>query len=349
MTINLTTPVGRIVQGDLAKAQPVLDKVTKQQKHTRDGRPMIQHFISLAIPKTPGHTHWAQTDWGKQIWDEGNRAHPTFASHPAFSWKIEDGDSVIPNKKGKKNCDREGFPGNWIVKLRQGFLPKTYTTVGWVADGNPPPAIPADGIRCGYYAQVNITVEGNDGDSPGVYLNPSMVALSGYGENIIAGPDASEAGFGAAPLPPGASATPIGGFVPPPAAGGAPGTVPTGMAPAVPFAAATTAANPYPPVSTAPTGFAAGVVPTSPSNVPPSFAGPTPTPSPVPAATPMTSPSNAPPPINPAFLAPPPPPAVPAAPPAKQLTAKAAGASYADLIKAGWNDALLVVHGMMLP
>jgi len=308
MTINLTTPVGRIVQGDLATPQPVLDNLGKQ-KLTRDGHPAIQHFISLAIPKTPGHTHWAQTDWGKQIWDEGNRAHPNFAPHPTFSWKIEDGDSVIPNKKGKLNRDREGFPGHWILKFRSGFLPKTYN-----ADGSL--AIPADQIKCGYYAQVNCSVAGNTGDSPGVYLNPNMVALSGYGEEIIAGPDASEAGFGAAPLPPGASATPLGGFAP-----AVPG-VPSGT---VPFTPAAPAAAPFPPATTAP--------------VTPSFA---------PAATPTTSPSS-PPPINPAFLAPPPLPAAPPALPAKQLTAKANGASYADLIKAGWNDALLVQHGMMTP
>lgn len=272
MAINFTTPVGRIVQGDLAKPQPVLDNLGKP-KLSRDGTPMVQHFIALAIAKTPGHTHWAQTDWGRQIWDEGNRAHPTFAPHPTFSWKVEDGDSQIPNKKGKKNADREGFPGHWIVKFRSGFLPNTYN-----ADGSA--AVPAETIRCGYYVQVNCTVAGNSGESPGVYINPNMVALSGYGPEIIAGPDASEAGFGGVPLPPGASAMPLGGM---------------------------------------------------------------------PA---MTSPSNGlPPPVNPAFLdvpaAPPPPP--PAAPPAKQLTPKAAGASYADLIKAGWTDALLVQHGMMLP
>jgi hypothetical protein len=30
------------------------------------------------------------------------------------------------------------------------------------------------------------------------------------------------------------------------------------------------------------------------------------------------------------------------------LTAKAGGASYADLIAKGWNDALLIQHGLML-
>ena len=319
MATNFTTPVGRIVQGDLAKPQPVLDNLGKP-KLSRDGTPTVQHFIALAIAKTPGHTHWAQTDWGRQIWDEGNRAHPTFAPHPTFSWKVEDGDSQIPNKKGKKNADREGFPGHWIVKFRSGFLPKTYN-----ADGSA--AVPAEAIRCGYYVQVNCTVAGNSGDSPGVYINPNMVALSGYGPEIIAGPDASEAGFGGVPLPPGASAMPLGGVgvgfsVGTPAPTGTP--APAGVAPSVPF--------PAPAASAAPPSF--------PPITPPGS-----------ASTATTSPSNGAPPVNPAFLgvpaAPPPPP--PAAPPAKQLTPKAAGASYADLIKAGWTDALLVQHGMMLP
>ena len=325
MTINLTTPVGRIVQGDLWKPQPVLDNAGKP-KLTRDGHPMIQHYFALAIPKTPGHTHWAQTDWGRQIWDEGNRAHPNFAPHANFSWKIEDGDSTVPNKKGKKNADREGFPGNWILKFRSGFLPKTYN-----ADGSAP--VPADTLRCGYYAQVNCSVAGNTGESPGVYINPNMVALSGYGVEIIAGPDVAEAGFGAAPLPPGASATPIGGFAPTaPVLGVAPPGAPTYGAPAAvaPFAAPSAPAF-SPPLSMPPVTGTAG--------------------------TATTSPFSAPAPVNPAFLAPPvaaappvvaAPPPLPAAP-ARTLTAKAAGASYADLIKAGWTDALLVQHGMMLP
>ena len=319
MTINLTTPVGRIVQGDLSKPQPVLDNAGKQ-KVGRDGQPMIQHYFALAIPKTPGHTHWAQTDWGKQIWDEGNRAHPNFAPHPTFSWKIEDGDSAIPNKKGKLNRDREGFPGHWVLKFRSGFLPKTYN-----ADGSAP--VPADSLKCGYYAQVNCSVAGNTGESPGVYLNPNMVALSGYGPEIIAGPDAAEAGFGAAPLPPGASATPVGGLaVTTP--GFPPGVAPigTGVPTGAPVAAGPFAAPSAPvfspPPNTSPATATAGPVTTSPSN----------------------------PPVNPAFLAPPPPPAsISMPPPPRALTAKAAGASYADLIKAGWTDALLVQHGMMSP
>lgn len=311
MAINLTTPVGRIVQGELWKPQPVTDNAGAP-KFNRDGTPMIQHFLALAIPKIPGHTHWAQTDWGKQIWDEGNRAHPNFAPHPNFSWKIEDGDSQIPNKKGKRNCDREGFPGHWVMKLRQGFLPKTYN-----ADGSAP--LPPEQFKTGYYAQVSLTVAGNTGDSPGVYLNPSMVALSGYGLEIIAGPDAADAGFGSAPLPAGASATPVGGFAPP-AVPGAP--VPAQAAPA-PFA-----------VSVAPPAPSGSFTPPSAGAAPTAFLSDRQPPAPL---------SSAPP--NPAILG------VPPAPPApmRTMTAAAGGASYADMIAAGWTDALLIQHGMMLP
>ena len=54
---------------------------------------------------------------------------------------------------------------------------------------------------------------------------------------------------------------------------------------------------------------------------------------------------------NPAFLMPPAPPLappVPAAPPVRQMTAKAGGATYEQMIGAGWTDNLLREHGMML-
>ncbi len=298
MSINLTTPVGRIVQGELWKPQPVLDKVTKQQKLTKAGLPAIQHFFALAIPKQPGHSHWSQTDWGQKIWVEGHRVYPQFAPHPTFSWKIEDGDSQVPNKVGKKNADREGFPGHWILKLRQGFLPKTY-------NANGTEVMPAESFKPGNYAQVNITVDGNTGDTPGLYLNPTMVALAGYGVEIVGGPDVSEAGFGqGAVLPAGASAVPVAAYAP---------------------------AYPTP-----------GMAPAAPAYVPPVGAPAAPYP---PVGVPTASPSSLAPP-NPAFLGVPP---LPPAAPVRTMTAKAAGATYEQLLAAGWNDALLVQNGLMLP
>jgi hypothetical protein len=73
----------------------------------------------------------------------------------------------------------------------------------------------------------------------------------------------------------------------------------------------------------------------------PGFAAPTPE-----AATsaPPTA-TSAPPPPNAAFMAPP----VPAAPPADPVTtAKANGATYAQLLAAGWTEALMREHGMIV-
>ena len=55
---------------------------------------------------------------------------------------------------------------------------------------------------------------------------------------------------------------------------------------------------------------------------------------------------------NPAFTAVPapvaPPPAAPAAP-VRQMTAKAAGATFESFIASGWNEGQLIEHGYMLP
>lgn len=54
-------------------------------------------------------------------------------------------------------------------------------------------------------------------------------------------------------------------------------------------------------------------------------------------------------PPRPAAPMPPAPPAAPAPPVGRQMTAKAAGASYESFIAQGWTDELLIAHGMMLP
>jgi hypothetical protein len=94
---------------------------------------MIQHYFALAIPKTPGHTHWAQTDWGRQIWDEGNRAHPNFAPHATFSWKIEDGDSAVLYVAGHG----VKLGGRYYVVPADGTAAPRNLTPGEFEHGNP--------------------------------------------------------------------------------------------------------------------------------------------------------------------------------------------------------------------
>ena len=310
--LNMLLPPGRLVSGSVYEAQ------TKDQDNKpivyktgdKAGQPAKRWYFALAIPKTPGCQHWASEAWGAPIWARGHADFPGGnAQLPSFAWKIEDGDSTVPNKKMKKNAERDGFPGNWIVRLQSMVEPKTYTTMGQPA-GNPARAIDATQIKTGYYVEVYVSIDGNDdaGRNPGIYINPSMVNLIAFGAEIVGGPDVAQAGFGAAAAPAGASLTPPASFQPATVAAPLAPALGTPPAPLVPT-------PPAPPVHTA--------VPPAPVPVQPQPA------------------------IMPAPAAPPPP--APAAPAAGfTMTAKANGLARESYLGSGWTDDLLRQHGLMV-
>lgn len=310
---NFTTPVGRLVMGSLttpqttdADGKPLLVKTGPNA-----GQPTQKFFIAVAIPKTPqDNGHWANTPWGAEIWKAGHASMPNQAGLPSFAWKVQDGDSQVPNKKGRKNCDTEGFAGCWVVFMQSAYAPKTYNN-----DGSAP--LPATEIKPGYYVQVNATVDGNkSSQNPGVFINPNMVALAGYGPEIVFGPDPTAAGFGQAPLPAGASAVPLGGM---------PGAAPAPVAPAAPAVQGAAPAV----QGAAPAPFVA-----------PPAAVQAPAPSAPVAATPPASPAA---PADPGFLQVPPPEAAPA----RVMLPPAGNISYEQYVAAGWTDAQLIQHGYM--
>ena len=346
--VNITSPVGRIVMGSLydpsttdAEGKPLVVKTGPNA-----GQPRVNYFFALAIPKG-AEPHWAHTPWGQQIWNVGNQAFPNAAQSPAFAWKIEDGDSQIPNKKGRKPCDNEGWRGHWILKFSGGFAPKVYQQegAGYVQ------VMQKDFCKPGFFVEVAFSVEGNGSQSqPGVYLNHSMVCFRAYGQEITFGPDVASAGFGAAPLPAGASMTPPAGAIPMPQAPAA--------APALPGAPAGYAPPPVP-----------GMMPQAPAAAPAGYAPPPGLPqvpgvAPAPLApagfapTPSVPVPGAPAPIpvtpNPGFVQVPPPAPAPMAPPpapaapVRQMTANANGVTYEAYVAAGWSDAQLVQNGLML-
>jgi hypothetical protein len=160
-------------------------------------------------------------------------------------------------------------------------------------------------------------VDGNGQQgNPGVYLNPSMICFRAYGAEINFGPNVQDAGFGAAPLPAGASLTP------PPAS-----TLPAAPAAAVgapPAPPAPPAAAAPPPVPVYPNPAFVQVPPPNPT-----YAG------------------NAAPPSVPAGIPAPPISAMNASP-SKRMTAAAGGSSYEAYIAAGWSDAQLIANGLMV-
>lgn len=327
--VNITSPVGRIVMGSLydpsttdAEGKPLVVKTGPNA-----GQPRVNYFFALAIPKG-AEPHWAHTPWGQQIWNVGNQAFPNAAQSPAFAWKIEDGDSQIPNKKGRKPCDNEGWRGHWILKFSGGFAPKVYQQegAGYVQ------VMQKDFCKPGYFVEVAFSVDGNSSQSqPGVYLNHSMVCFRAYGPEITFGPDVASAGFGASPLPAGASMTPPAGAIPMPQAPAAAPAMP-GIPPALPGAPAGVPQIPgVAPAPLAPAG-----------SVPMPYAPAPGAPAPIPV-TPNPGFVQVPPPA-PAPMAPPPAPVAPV----RQMTAAAQGVTYEAYVAAGWSDAQLVQNGLML-
>ena len=178
--VNITSPVGRLVMGSLytgyttdAENKPLVYKNGPDA-----GKPRLNFFFALAIPKA-GEPHWAHTEWGRKILEVGAKAFPQAYQAPTFSWKIEDGDSVVPKKNGCIPNQNEGWKGNWIVKFSSSIAPKVYRQEGAAY-------FEETGIKLGFFVQVAFSVDGNQSTSqPGVYLNHSMVCLRGFGPEIV--------------------------------------------------------------------------------------------------------------------------------------------------------------------
>lgn len=295
---------GRVVGGSFynpktkdADGKPLLVKTGQNA-----GKPTQQYSFGVAYAKTKAH--WAHETWGADIWAVGNTCFPKIAEGPSFSWKVTDGDSKTPNKKGHAPCENEGHPGHWVVWFSSAFAPKIVN-----ADGSAY-ILEKDAVMPGDFVEVHATIDGNvSTQNPGVYVNHNVVSFQGYsqlGRIQTSGVDPTSVGFGKGAKPAGLSMVPpSAGSAAPPAA--APAYVPpVGLPPALP-----------------------GALPAAPGAMP----APT-------AVVP-----------SPGFLAPPPAMPAPLPPPAapvRQMTAKAQGNTYEALIAQGWNDALLVQHGMMV-
>ncbi len=309
-TTQIMFPPGRWVSAS------IYDKQTKDDKGQPIPAEKQGYSIGYALPKTPGRD-WRQEPWGQQIvaaaqadWPNGE------ANHPAFSWKVKDGDAgPNPNRIGSKaNNQKEGWPGHWVL-----FFSSKFDAPIVNANGSENFALRAQKqIKKGDYIQIFGSVKGTNGRSAnaGCYLNHDVIAFVGKGQEIVSAnrPDPTKLGFGGA-LPAGATAVsaPAGamaiGAVPP--AAGAPasaGTSALGEAMGYGFQQAAAGAT-FGQVAVQPhTAFltpgapAAPVVPTS----------------------------------------------APVAPPVRQMTGKAPGVTYeAFMAQGGWTDDLLRQHGYM--
>lgn len=222
---RFTSPVGRLVGGDPYTADVVKDQKTGQTKLIQNGvnagQPVTSCYTPLAIPKT--QADWKNEPWAQKLVAYAKASWPNGQSGaPAFAWKITDGDSDVPNKKGNKPRDREGYPGHWVLQLSS-FRPPQ------IVNENGQRALPREevDIKPGDWVQMFIEARSNgSSDSPGLYLEAKVIAFQRTGDRIVLQEqiDTASLGFGQAPLPSAATAPPAGQLssTPPPPGGQAP-------------------------------------------------------------------------------------------------------------------------------
>lgn len=194
------TPVGRLVAGDLwtARTEDFQGNPLTTKTGANQGQPRQEYFIALAIPKN--HPEWpafratmeqvAKTGFPNMFDAQGNCLRQNFA------WKFVDGDSQALNLNNVRPCDKEGYPGNWVLSMATGIA------IG-VVDQNLRTILPeSKAVKCGDYVRVSGMLGPNGiAQNPGLYVNPSFVQFSHQGEEIMRGMDAATA-FGGAALPP---------------------------------------------------------------------------------------------------------------------------------------------------
>lgn len=254
--INLVTPVGRIVEGDLwePRTKDFQGNDLTVKTGPNAGQPRSEYYIGLAIPKD-------SPEWPAiyaAIYNEARRGFPNLFDAAGnfqgqkFAWKFADGDDTRLNLNNSRPCDKEGFPGHWVLRLSSSIAPKVY-------DRNNQPIDPATkAVKRGDYVRVQLSFVSNDQvANPGLYMSANMVQFSHQGQEIISGLNAAEV-FGGTPMPAapaGASTTPQPGMAPMMTGTTAPGSV----APAVPVNMSAPAAAGTPPAGMGVAGNAAAV------------------------------------------------------------------------------------------
>ena len=199
-------PAGRIVGGDPNKFEQAIDYYTKQPKTDKNGQPVKEHRIDLAIPKA----EFMQNVWPyivqevAKVYPQYANANPEQLEMTRFAWKIINGDSpACPQGSNVPYNTRDGYKGCYVIKIRtSAFCPSTYKF-----ENGAYRKVEADEVKTGDYvvASVNLTVHTEkDG---GIYWNPN-----GYGQAIKGSINADPMklfGGQASAVPAGASATPI--------------------------------------------------------------------------------------------------------------------------------------------
>lgn len=237
---NFTTPIGRIVQGN-----PLVENIqyddNNQPKINKQGQVTKSWYLNVAFDKANPETlqmieaiyRQAATEYpnlfpyGYQ--PQANPGNPGAGQPPIhaggcirqdFAYKIKDGDGFDAN--GKPHSAKEGWKGCYILQIA------TYAGQPKVVNGLQGNNLITEvgsgpnHIKTGDFVRVGLDVKSNGwkGDAqskPGMYVNPTVVQLVGYGDLIQGGPDPDQVfAQQTAYIPQGMSTTPTAAAMPAP-------------------------------------------------------------------------------------------------------------------------------------
>lgn len=203
--IRLVTPVGRIVWGSVHTRST--EDYDGKQYPAGEG----PYQFGFAVLKTdPNIGAMLTAIYNQAI--AGYQTNPQIVQRIQNEWqsgftmglfrfKIKDGD-----KPNAKNVINPNTKGHWVFSFQTSLPLKCGNTMNAEIDPS--------SIKTGYFVDIAMStkVNGQTDGTAGVYLNPQVVRLIAFGEEITGGPSVEDAFKGhAAPtmLPPGASATPL--------------------------------------------------------------------------------------------------------------------------------------------
>ncbi len=199
--LDLCTPIGRLVGGNL-HTRYEKDHQGNQKKNPNfyfavafdKNDPVIQQIIGqLYQYATAAYAH-------NQSVIQNIQASYQNGFGPGFAWKIDDGDNP-------KFSGRDGYAGHYVIGFSQ--------TLDFQVVNDQFALMDPKMVKLGYYVQVafDVAANGNTDHTAGLYLNPRCVQFKAYGQEIYSGPTPQQLMQNApqSQLPPGASATPIGG------------------------------------------------------------------------------------------------------------------------------------------
>lgn len=225
--IRGVSPAGRIIWGSVSEKQtegyqgakyeageePIQFGLAVLKTDPNVVAMMLQPLFNQAVAGYPNNNVMANRI--QQEWASG-------FTMGMFKFKIRDGDK--PNDQGVVNPNSKGC---WVFNFSTKLPLKACNAQNIEID----PKL----IKRGYYADVSWSAKVNEltDANAGIFLNPQIVRLLAFGEEIVGGPSIEQAFANhAAPtnLPPGASAVPVAGAMPAGGPGSGAGMMPGNVA-----------------------------------------------------------------------------------------------------------------------